>query len=79
MLIKYTLDIIIKMMDADDIDNILEMEEIKLAKIKKKYNNTLYKYKNMKLKYNVRNKMNVNADNKSNIIKFKRRNKETGN
>ena len=28
MLIKYTLDIIIKMMDADDIDNILEMEEI---------------------------------------------------
>ena len=79
MLIKYTLDIIIKMMDADDIDNILEMEEIKLAKIKKKYNNTLYKYKNMKLKYNVRNKMTVNADNKSNIIKFKRRNKETGN
>ena len=79
MLIKYTLDIIIKMMDADDIDNILEMEEIKLAKIKKKYNNALYKYKNMKLKYNVRNKMTVNADNKSNIIKFKRRNKETGN
>lgn len=67
------------MMDADDIDNILEMEEIKLAKIKKKYNNALYKYKNMKLKYNVRNKMTVNADNKSNIIKFKRRNKETGN
>ena len=33
----------------------------------------------MKLKYNVRNKMTVNADNKSNIIKFKRRNKETGN
>lgn len=66
-------------MDADDIDNILEMEEIKLAKIKKKYNNALYKYKNMKLKYNVRNKMTVNADNKSNIIKFKRRNKETGN
>ena len=79
MLIKYTLDIIIKMMGADDIDNILEMEEIKLAKIKKKYNNALYKYKNMKLKYNVRNKMTVNADNKSNIIKFKRRNKETGN
>ena len=45
----------------------------------KKYNNALYKYKNMKLKYNVRNKMTVNADNKSNIIKFKRRNKETGN
>lgn len=76
---QYTLDIIIKMMDDADIDNILEMEEIKLAKIKKKYNNALYKYKNMKLKYNVRTKITVNADNKSNIIKFKRRNKETGN
>ena len=76
---KYTLDIIIKMMDEDDINNILEIEEIKLAKIKKKYNNALYKYKNMKLKYNVRTKLTVNADNKSNIIKFKRRNKETGN